>query len=96
MKDHVFKRKLKKRSKSKAKRGAMAPFGQAPYVSPIQASSNIDVSININCSNFVVNADCIRTLYNMPAFDLTAKKNPTNAIGGFCPSGEDGYVLTRS
>lgn len=78
VKDHVFKRKLE--GGKKAKR-AVATYGQAPYVSPVQASAHIDAAININCSNYVVSADCIRALYNMPALNLNKKKDPTNAIG---------------
>ena len=34
-----------------------------------------------NCSSYVVDGDCIRALYNMPAQNSNRKVNPNNALG---------------
>jgi len=56
----------------------------APPVQPIPAGPDVDINVKTipqNCSSYVVDGDCIRALYNMPAQNNNRKVSSTNALG---------------
>ena len=54
----------------------------APSVTPAHAGVDIDLkTIPLNCSNYVINGDCIRSLYGTPEIDVNKKISPVNALG---------------
>jgi hypothetical protein len=61
---------------------AIAP--PPPTPGPGTPDVSIDVKVvPLNCSSYVVDGDCIRALYNMPAMNVNRKINSNNALGIF-------------
>jgi hypothetical protein len=73
VKHHVY-----KRAESTAI-GGISNLQTAPIVSPLGV---IDVkTVPVNCSSYVVSADCIRALYQMPDLNPNRTIPSTNSLG---------------
>ena len=79
VKDHVY----KGAGSGSSKRSLRSALGRAPPGPPVKVDAK---TIPLNCSNYVIDADCIRGLYNLPAQDITRKISTTNAIGLYSTS----------
>ena len=82
VKHGVYKRTESQISKREIQSNAIV----APPVQPIPAGPDVDINVKTvpqNCSSYVVDGDCIRALYNMPAQNNNRKVSSTNALGMF-------------
>jgi hypothetical protein len=87
VKHGVYKRQLSRLAKRDSPR---SNFIVAPIVAPPSLPEGPDVSIDVkvvplNCSSYVIDGDCIRALYNLPAQNNNRKVSPTNALGMYKP-----------
>jgi len=78
---------------TKQKRNMLAYPGAEANILPDLSSAGPDVSIDaktipLNCSSYVIDGDCIRALYGLPAIDVNKKINPNNALGIFEQQGQ--------
>lgn len=87
VKHQIFKRSTSKGMKHKRSM-IVTPESEAKVFSGQGVSfvSDLDAAVNAsavpaNCSNYVVNADCIRAMYGLPNIDVNKTVNPENALG---------------
>lgn len=79
VKHGVYKRAQTELTKREIISNAIAP---PPPPTPEGPEIDIDVKVvPLNCSSYVVDGDCIRGLYNLPAQNSARKVNSNNALG---------------
>lgn len=78
VKHGIYKRRNVELQKRSMRSNAIGP----PPVGPGNPEVGIDVkTVPINCSSYVIDGDCIRALYNLPALNPTRKVSSSNALG---------------
>lgn len=80
------KHQLYKRQGPTAKNRLSKRKQRRPVHSILEAPSQINVAIDaktipINCSNYVINSDCIRSMYGVPDMNVDKKISGVNALG---------------
>jgi len=87
VKHQIFKRSITTGSKQK-RNMLVAPESEAIMLPHQDITFDADVGVAVdakviplNCSNYVVDGDCIRAMYGLPDIDVNKKVNPNNALG---------------